>query len=82
MLEIKNALRSANPIQSLVDLVMQWSARGTSKQNIFNKLNKFQESMSNNEFTELDEENITEVMDRLSGWCAPDKVLLPDEDLE
>lgn len=81
MQEIKAALRSADPEQALAGLVLSWSKKGMTKQQIYDKLNKFLEQMQANLFTELDEEFVAQVLDKLSGWCDAGKALLPDEEL-
>ncbi|MBD3318316.1 hypothetical protein GF342_00215 [Candidatus Woesearchaeota archaeon] len=80
MRQIKNALRSADPLQALQQVVLDLSEKGMKKAQIFKLFQDFLDSMQGNEFTEVDEDYIIQILDMLQGFTEP--ALLADEDIE
>jgi len=76
---LTNALHSGNPAQALSDLVVQFSQEGLTKQEIVDQLERFvADWRARPEYVEDTEEPVLETLDALTGWCHPDRQLLPE----
>ncbi len=76
----KSALSSLEPLKELNALVLEFSAAGRSKAEIYKIFEDFVLHMrESDKYREADEELLMEVMDALTDWCHSSARLLPDE---
>ena len=68
MKEIQQALKEAEPVDSLKLLVDSWRSEGINKDRVTRRLEEFFDAMHGNRYTELDEEHILEVIDYVAAW--------------
>jgi hypothetical protein len=79
----KNALGSLEPLKALNALVLEFSAKGRSKAEIYKIFEDFVINLrQSDKYREADEARIMEVMDSLTDWCHPSVRLLPDEKVQ
>lgn len=69
---IEKALRSDEPLKTLQDLALEFSAQGKSESEIYKIFENFILHLrTRNTYKESDEEIIMEVLDAITGWCHP-----------
>src|SRR5438128_1908984 len=77
----ERALRSSNPQAALDSLVLELSAEGYKKAEIYNFFNEFWASVQDQNRA-CDATMLENTMDALTGYCAPEFHLLPNEDIQ
>jgi hypothetical protein len=73
------ALRSSSPVEALRAQVIELSAKGHTKADIYAALEQFMLRLRA-DGREADENLVLDIMDTLVGWCHPDAQLLPGDD--
>jgi hypothetical protein len=70
---IEKALRSDEPLKTLRELVLNFSAEGKSEPEIYKVFEDYILSLRNNgdTYREADEELLMEVLDAITDWCHP-----------
>lgn len=70
---IEQALRAGEPLKSLKDLAIQFSAEGKSEPEIYKIFEDcILQMRTMNTYKESDEEMVMEVLDAITGWCHPE----------
>jgi hypothetical protein len=82
--KIKQLSLDNNSTENLEKLVYELSSLGWSKQKIYNVFEKFHiDFQETEEWIKIEKENgdhpVDLILDRLSGWCRSDIILLPNE---
>ncbi len=83
--QIVTALKQDHPQQALVKLVLDFSKKGETKKDIYQLFFDYYTLRGDTEdYLEMEKTHgdhpVALTMDRLSGWCSPTAILLPDED--
>ncbi|HLK27929.1 MAG TPA: hypothetical protein VKT28_05065 [Puia sp.] len=83
--KIRQASLDENPVSKLVDLVYLLSAQGLTRQNIYDLFLKYLvDNQDSDEWTTIQnklngDHPLELTLDRLSGWCRQEMILLPNE---
>ena len=76
----ETALHAHDPRAALRAVVLELTAEGTAKPEVYSRLEKFLiERRLREEHLESDEEALLDVLDALSGWCHPAAQLLVNQ---
>lgn len=83
--KIRQASLDENPINKLVDLVYLLSAKGLTRQNIYDLFLKYLvDNQDLDEWIKIQnkfngDHPVENILDSLSGWCSQEQILLPNE---